>query len=228
MRKLIRPTYPAQFSIALIVLIFVISSMLSYMIFTIPFHAFNENKQIYLGMFLVGMAVVIMLLIIWEEFLFPIKVKEINGGMVFRNHRTKLKMQLLIWCTIPAIFIFIYLEFEVNLIRFLFFAAICIVTPLIEKITSGINNYNDFLKLTDEKIEYKDNEKEGSFVTKDIQNISIIKEEGYIKELKLTFKNNTFVNIHLHEMELDAFYDSINNYIHSHYSHLLIEANSKA
>jgi hypothetical protein len=226
MPKLIRPTYPAQFSVALLALIFFISSLLSYQIFTVPFYDLNENKEIYFAMFLIGAAVVIMLLIIWEEFLFPIKVKVIHGGVIFRNHRTKLKTQLLIYCSIPAIFIFIYLEYEVNFVRFIICAALCIIAPVIEKIASGLNNYNDFLKLTNKRIEYKDNEKEGSYNIKDIKRIFIVKDEGnVIKNLKLLFANNEHVTINLDKMELDAFYDPINKFISTHYKNMLEEKN---
>jgi hypothetical protein len=222
MGKLIRPTYPAEFSIGLLILIFVIACLLSHQIFEVPFHELEENKAVYFGMFLVGIAVVITLLIIWEEILFPIKVKEVNGGMIFRNHGTKLKTQLFIYCSIPAIFGFIYLEFEVNHVRFFIWATVCMVAPILEKIASGINNYNDFLELTNEKIEYKDNEKDGCFKMKEIQNIVIIKDErNIIKNIQLLLTNKKEITIHLDQMELDAFYDYINNYITTHYKHLL-------
>lgn len=226
MPKLIRPTYPAQFSIALLALIFIISSLLSYQIFTVPFYNLNEHKEIYFGMFLIGAAVVIMLLIIWEEFLFPIKVKVVYGGVVFKNHRTKLKTQLFIYCSIPAIFIFIYLKYEVNIVRFIVVAAICVIAPVIEKIASGIKNYNDFLKLTNKRIEYRDNEKEGSYDIKDIKRIFIVKDEGnVIKNLKLLFANNEHVTINLDKMELDAFYELIDKFIATHYKNMLEEKN---
>lgn len=224
MPKLIRPTYPVQFSIALLALIFIISSLLSYQIFTVPFHDLNENKSVYLGMFLVGAAVVIMLLILWEEFLFPIKVKQIRGGMIFRNHRTKLKTQLLIFCSIPAIFIFIFLNYEINFFRFIICAAICVIAPLVEKIASGLNNYNDYLKLTNERIEYKDNEKEGSFEVKDIRKIEIIKDGSRaIKEIHLKLKSNDPVVVNLDKMELDAFYDTIYLFMITRYRYMLEE-----
>ncbi|MFL5728926.1 MAG: heavy metal transporter, partial [Cytophagaceae bacterium] len=108
MAKLIRPTYPPAFSFGLLILIFLLSCFLSHQIFDVPFSkSFEENEKVYFGMILVGAAVIIMILILWEEILFPIKVKEINGEVIFRNHRTKLKAQMLMYCFIPAIFIFI-------------------------------------------------------------------------------------------------------------------------
>jgi hypothetical protein len=173
-------------------------------------------------MLLVGAAVIIMLLIIWEEILFPIKVIEVNGGMIFRNHRTKLITQLLIYCSIPAIFGFIYFEYEVNQIRFFIWAAVCMVAPVLEKIASGLNNYNDYLKLTDKKIEFKDNEREGTFETQELQSITILKDERNIfHKIQLLSKNNDQIIIDLDKMELEAFYESINKFIETHYKNLL-------
>jgi hypothetical protein len=222
MGKIIRPTYPKEVSIGVLLLIFIFSYLLSHQIFDVRVHELKENKHVYYGMFLVSIAVIIMVLIMWEEILFPIKIKEIKDGMIFRNHRTKLKAQLLIYCSIPAIFVFIYLEYEVNHVRFIIWAAICMVPPVIEKIFSGINNYNDFLKLTTRKIEYKNNEKEGSFRVGKIQHVEIIKDERkVIHKIQLVFKNNDAVTIDLDEMELDDFYDSIDTFITTHYAPLL-------
>jgi hypothetical protein len=222
MRKVIRPTYPAEFSIGMLALIFIISCLLSHQIFDVPFSDLDQNKSVYFGMFLVGIAVVIMLLIIWEEILFPIRAKEVQGGVIFRNHAAKLKTQLLIYCSIPAIFGFIYFEYDVNHLRFFIWAAVCIASPIVEKIASGINNYNDFLELTNDKIEFKDNEKEGCFEIKEIQSITIIKDErNIIHKIQLLLTNNDNVTIDLDEMELDAFYDSIYKFITIHYKHLL-------
>lgn len=225
MPKLIRPTYPKAFSMGLLLLIFILSAMLSQQIFNVPFHGLDDNKSIYFGMVLVGIAVITMVMIIWEEFLFPIRVKEVNGGLLFRNRRSKLRAQVVMYCTIPAIFGFIYFKYDVNLIRFIIWAGICIIAPVVEKIVSGINNYNDFLKLTKTEIEYKNNEKEGCFKTKDIQSITVIRDERkIIEKVELLLTNKTSVIIDLDEMELDAFFDSIDMYIETHYQHLLNES----
>jgi hypothetical protein len=147
----------------------------------------------------------------------------VNGGILFRNHRTKLLTQGLIYLSIPAIYTFIYMEFEVNHIRFFIWALICTVAPILEKLASGINNYNDFLRLTDEEIEYKNNEKEGLFKTQDIYQIAIIKEGVSVKKLQLIFKNSEKEIIDLDEMELDAFYESIYKYVTTHYKDWAIE-----
>jgi hypothetical protein len=224
MGKLIRPTYPPVFSFGLLILIFLLSCFLSHQVFNVPF---SKSESVYLGMILVGIAVIIMILILWEEFLFPIKVKEVNGEIIFRNHRTKLKAQILMYCFIPAIFVFIYFEYDVNHFRFFIWAAVCIGAPIVEKLTSGINNYNDFLKLSHREIKYKNNEKEGRFAIKDIKNITIITAKKEVRhKIQLLFASNAIVVIDLDEMELEVFYDSIYKYITVHYKHLLTETNA--
>ncbi|MDB5271857.1 MAG: putative heavy metal rane efflux protein [Chitinophagaceae bacterium] len=222
MGKVIRPTYPKEVSIGVLILIFIFSYLLSHQIFDVRVHELKENKDVYYGMFLVSLAVITMVLIMWEEILFPVKIKEAEGGMIFRNHRTKLKVQLLIYLTIPAIFTFIYMEFEVNHIRFAIWALVCMVPPVIEKIFSGINNYNDFLKLTVRKIEYKNNEKEGSFKLVDIDHLSIIEDERKVMhKIEVFLKSKETVLIDLDEMELDDFIQYITAFINDHYKHLL-------
>ncbi|MDB5258664.1 MAG: putative heavy metal rane efflux protein [Chitinophagaceae bacterium] len=222
MAKIIRSTYPAEFSIGILILIFGIAGLLSHQIFDSAAYGPDEDEAIYFGMFLVSIAVVIMVLIMWEEILFPIKLKEVDGGMMFRNHRTKLKVQLFIYLSIPAIFTFIYLEYEVNHIRFWIWAAVCMVPPVLEKIFSGINNYNDFLRLTNEIIEYKNNELEGIYEVKTVKSVSIRKDEGkHIEKFDLVFVNGDTLVIDLDEMELEDFYFAIENYVETHYKHLL-------
>jgi hypothetical protein len=222
MGKIIRKTYPTEFSMGILLLIFIISGFLSPELFDVPLHDLHQYKAIAPGMFLVSIAVIIMVLIMWEEILFPIKLKSQDGGILFRNHSTKLKTQVFIYSSIPAIFIFVYLNYEVHHVRFIIWAAVCIIPPVIEKIASGINNYNDFLKLTNEVIQYKNNEKEGTFQIEDIQYIKVIKDDrNVIKKIQLLFTNNDHLTIDLDEMELEAFYVYINKYINNHYKHLL-------
>ncbi|HVD96567.1 MAG TPA: hypothetical protein VNB90_00090 [Cytophagaceae bacterium] len=226
MAKIVRSTYPAAFSIGLLILIYAIIFFLSEQIFNIPISAFSENKSVYLGMFLVSTAVMIMILILWEEFLFPIKLREVNGGMIFHNHRNKLKTQLMIYFFIPVIFVFIYFNYQgqLNLIRFAIVAAICIILPLLEKLASGVKNYNDFLRLTNEEIEYKDNDLEGRYQVKDIQTVTIITHERAVThQIELLFKDNSKVTIDLHDMELEEYYTAIHSYIYLHYRHMLKE-----
>ena len=220
MSKIIRPKYPIEFSVGVMLLIGTIAGFLSPQIF--DRHGANKDADIYPGMILVSIAVITMVLIIWEEILFPIKLKEVGGSMFFGNHKTKLKTQALIYCIIPAIFGFVYFEYEVNHMRFFIWAAVCMIAPVVEKIVSGINNYNDFLKLSNEKIEYKNNEKEGSFNVKDIKHIAMIKDERKVVEkMELIFANGDNVIIDLDEMELEDYYDAISNYVATHYQTLL-------
>jgi len=218
MAKIIRKTLPLEISIGLLLLIFILSFLLSGQIFA----EHNEGKNLYLGMSLVSAAVVIMVMVLWEELFFPVKIKSEQGGVIFRNHGTKLKIQVLIYCSIPVIFGFIYLNYEVNQIRFIIWAGIGTILPVAAKLISGINNYNDFLKLTDATITYKNNKKVGSFDLNQIQQITLIKDErNVLHKLQLLMTNSNAVTIDLDEMELDAFVDTIDEYITLHYNSLL-------
>jgi hypothetical protein len=228
MAKTIRPAYPAEFSIGLLLLIFGLSMFLSHQIFEISNRELNQGKNIYIGMFLVSTAVVIMFLVLWEEFLFPVKVKPAeDGGLVFRNHRKKLKKQILIYCIIPVLFIVVYLEYEVRLFSFFIWAAICIVFPVVGKLVSGIKNYNDFLKIMDHGIEYRNNEKSGTYKVTDIQQIILFKDERKVlHKIQLLLTNGNQVPIDIDEMELDAFCVTIDGYMTTHYGTLVKEASS--
>jgi hypothetical protein len=222
MGKVIRSTYPLDFSIGLLMLIFAMACLLSHQIFDVPLHEMNESEGIYFGMFLASVPVVIMVIIVWEEILFPVRVKEIDDELIFRNHRTKLRLQILIYCCIPAILVFIYLEYEVNHVRFFIWSAVCMVPPIVEKIISGVNNYNDFLRFTDSEIEYKNNEKIGVFDIKNIQKITIKRDDRkIIEKIELLFYTGNPVTIDLDEMELDEFYDSIESSLSEKYARLM-------
>lgn len=161
----------------------------------------------------------------WEEFLFPIRVKLDGDTVVFNNHRWKLKKQALIFCLIPIIFVAVYMLYAVNPLSFIIWAGICIITPIAGKLISGIKNYNDFLKLTDDTIEYKNNEKEGIYELKNVQQIVLIKDERKIlHKIQLILTNNQPVLIDLDEMEIEDFYISIDEYLSKHYSKLVKEA----
>jgi hypothetical protein len=227
MAKIIRPTYPVEFSIGLLILIFVLSFFLSSQIFDVRWHELMEGTNVYFGMFLVSSAVIIMVLILWEEFLFPIRIKPGEDGVVvFHNHRTKLKTQLLIYFIIPAIFVFIYIYFQekINTVRFIVWAAICTIMPVAIKLFSGLNNYNDFLKLTNDLIEYKNNKESGIFYVRDIQRITPIRDERkLLHKVEVSTSQHGQVMIDLDEMELEAFLDSIDQFIVAHYPGLVKE-----
>ncbi len=220
MAKIIRSTYPKEFSIGLLLLIFALSSFLSAQIFRVTWHQVLEGSDVIYGMLLVGIAVVIVALILWEEFLFPVHIKPAEDQVVFRNHRTKLKVQVIIYFAIPVIFGLIYFYYEVNHIRFFIWATICTVVPVAGKLMSGIKNYNDFLKLTDDTIEYKNNEEEGVLHVKDIKEIVLIKDETKVLHKIQLIMAAAEVTIDLDEMELEAYYMTIEEYMAIHYSSL--------
>ena len=222
MAKIIRPRYSVELSIGVLLLIFLLSFFLSPQIFNVSWRELIEGTPMYVPMFLASIAVIIMVLILWEDFLFPIKVKPIEGEVVFRNHRTKLKTQLLIYLLIPIIFIYVYIAYKVSLVRFIIWASLCITAPVAGKLKSGIKNYNDFLKLTDDTIEYKNNEKEGILPVKDIQHIILIKDVGkVIHKVQVVMNTQQQIIIDLDEMELEAYYETIDKFINAHFRKLL-------
>lgn len=224
MAKLIRKTYPKEVSIGLLMLVFGVTAFLSHQIFEGRAAQLNEGRNTYLGAVMVASAVVIMMLVLWEEFLFPVHMKQEGEAVIFRNHRSKLKKQILIFCLIPLIFIAVYTLYAVNLVGFVTWAGICIISPIAGKLISGINNYNDFLKLTDHTLEYKNNDKEGIYELKNVQQIVLIKDETKVlHKIQLMLTNGQPVLIDLDEMEIDAFCVAIDEYLNTHYRHLVKE-----
>lgn len=221
MGKIIRHTYPVEVSVGLLVLIFVLSFFLSTQLFYVNWREFMDGSAAYSGMLLVSGAVIVMVLVLWEEFLFPVKIKPGKDGVEFRNHRTKLTTQLLIYLIIPAVFIFVYFNFQIHAIRFFIWAAICTLLPVALKLKSGVTNYNDFLKLTDRTIEYKNNTQSAVFPLQAIQRITLVRDESsLLHKIKISANGNEQL-IDLDEMELDAFLGSIDEFVTSHYKHLL-------
>lgn len=221
MAKIIRPTYPLEFSIGLLLLIFVLSGFLSFEMFTVQWHDVMQGGTPLLGMVLAGIAIVIMSLIVWEEFLFPVRIKPVEDQIIFRNHFVKLKTQVLIYCIIPVIVGFVYFNYQVSYFPFFIWAAICILAPA-GKLVSGIRNYNDFLKITDDAIEFKNNEKEGLLRTSEIQKIVLIREANVLHKIQVVMLNNSQVTIDLDEMELEAYYQTIDEFVKGHYKNLVM------
>lgn len=222
MAKIIRSTYPVEFSIGLLLLIFALSTFLSFEIFAVKWREVTEGGAPIFGMLLSGVAVVIMSLILWEEFLFPVRIKPVEDQIVFRNHFTKLKTQVVMYCAIPVIVLFIYFNYEVKYVTFFIWAAVCITSPVVGKLISGIRNYNDFLKLTNDTIEYKNNKKEGVLPVRDIQEIILIKDEANVlHKVQVLMQNNSKVIIDLDEMELESYYQTIDGFIKGHYQDLV-------
>jgi hypothetical protein len=221
MGKIIRPRYPVEVSVGLLMLIFALSLFLSRAVFKTSAHDL-EVSRLYLGMALVSTAITVMLLILWEEFLFPVKIKPEAGEVVFRNHTTKLKTQIFIYFLIPVIVVYIYFNYEVDFLRFSVWAVLCVITPVVGKLISGIKNYNDFLKLTDDAISYKNNQEEGVFDVKTIQQIRLIKDErNVLHKVEVALHGGNLVTIDLDEMELDEYYNTIDQFIVAHYKNLI-------
>jgi hypothetical protein len=220
-KQIIRPTYPKELSIGLLLLIFAMAFFLSGQIFPESVKETGEPSPAYLGMFLISCAVIVMVLVMWEEFLFPIRIKPTDAGAVFRNHRNKLKVQMVIYSAIPLIFALIYFLFDVNLVRFFLWAAICIGVPLAGKLISGVRNYNDFLKLTNEVIEYKNNEKVGTFQVEEVENVTLVRDAHGTLHRILVSVNSQEVVIDIDEMELEAYYATIDEFIRIHYGDLV-------
>ncbi|HMJ68571.1 MAG TPA: hypothetical protein VK508_06740 [Cyclobacteriaceae bacterium] len=224
MGKIIRPRYPVEFSIGLLILVFSLSFLLSFQFFVVSWRKLVDGSGEYWGMFLAAIATTVTALVLWEELLFPVKVKADEHGAIFRNHSTKLKTQLLIYCVIPVIFTFIYATYEVRTVRFMIFATVCIIVPVITKLISGIKNYNDFLRLGPVSIEYRNNDESGTFRLNDIRQIALIRDGGKVlHKVQLLTVNNNQVMIDLDEMELDAFLDAIDRFIVANYENLVTE-----
>ncbi|MBS1681323.1 MAG: heavy metal transporter [Bacteroidetes bacterium] len=228
MAKIVRPTYPLELSVGVLLLIFVLSLFLSSQLFDVPWRELLDARHFF-AMSLVSTAVVIMAVILWEEILFPIKIVPTRDQVTFRNHQTKLKTQLIIYLAIPLIFGFIYFSYEVNHVRFFIWALVCLGAPIAGKLHSGIKNYNDFLKLTYHSISYKNNDAEGVFLLKDIQRITLIKDENKVlHKFMLLMEDTSEVTIDLDEMELEPFYESIDKAMYAHYKNLVTEVQRAA
>ena len=222
MAKIIRRTYPLEFSIGLLLLIFLLAAFLSFEIFDVRWHEMREGNGPILGMALAGIAVVIMALILWEEFLFPVRIKRNEDQVVFRNHFTKLKTQVLMYCVIPVIVVFIYFNYKIRHFPFFVWAGVCLISPVAGKLISGLKNYNDFLKLTNDAIEYKNNKKESVLRVSEIKEIILIKDEAnFLCKVQVVMVNNNQVTIDLDEMELEAYYHTIEEFIKGHYKTLV-------
>ena len=178
------------------------------------------SNQIF-GMMLAGLAVVLMVLILWEEFLFPVRFKPTENEILFKNHSTKLQTQILIYCAIPVIVGFDYFTYDISPVPFFIWASVCLGAPVAGKLASGLKNYNDFLKLTNDTIEFKNNEKEGVLKISEIQEIVLIKDdENVLLKVKVHMQSNSEVMIDLDEMELEAYNETIEKFITGHYTGL--------
>ena len=223
MAKVIRHSYPKELSVGLLLLVFVVSFFMAGGIFAKNQPDLSGFTSVSLGQFLVAGSMVIMVMILWEEVLFPLKVKPApEGGAIFRNHRTKLIIQALIYLTIPVIVVFIYVTYNVNAFRYFVWAGVCTIVPVIGKLASGIRNYNDFLKLSRNKIEYKNNHEVGSFGLSEIKSIELVRDERQVlHKIQLELISSNPVTIDLDEMELEAYFEVIDKFITNSYTSLL-------
>lgn len=221
MTKTIRKTYPRDFSIGVLIIIFTCVFFLAGQLFEKHQPNLNGYLNMYVAYFLVSLAVLIMILILWEESLFPVTIIPEGDELIFRNHRTKLKIQALIFLSIPVIITFLFLNYEVKTFRFFGWAAVCAGLPILAKLISGINNYNDFLTLTSSYIEYKNNELEGKINISEVKSIELTKDEkGLHQKLILNMKTGDPLTIDMDEMELEDFYEAIDEYISEQYKSL--------
>lgn len=222
MAKIIRPRYPVEVSIGLLLLIFLLSGFLSLQIFKDTWTDMVDGGRVLSGMALVGAAVVIMVLILWEDFLFPIKVTPTKDEVVFRNHRHKLFIQMLIYLAIPVIFVFIYLFYEINPVRFVIWASILMGFPVAVKLFSGVRNYNDFLKLSYTHISYQNNEKTGTFDIRQVKQLVPIRDDyRVLHKIEVVLDDGQRVTIDLDEMELEEYFLAIDQALSVHYKNLL-------
>jgi hypothetical protein len=226
MAKIVRHSYPRELSIGLLLLVFVVTFFLSGGIFEKNQHNLNGSISIYFGEFLVSGSAVILTIILWEEVLFPVKVKPAEGnGAIFRTHRTKLLIQTLIYLTIPCIVVYIYITYYIIPFRFFPWAIVSIVAPVAGKLVSGIKNYNDFLTLTKSRIEYKNNQEVGAFELAEVKSIILIKDEtDVLHKIQLELIDHKTITIDLDEMELEAYYEEIDKFITVNYKTLLKES----
>ncbi len=224
MAKIIRPRYPVEISIGLLLLIFVLSGFLSLQVFRQTWNDVLDGGSALLGMTLMGIAVVIMVLILWEEFLFPIKVIPTRDVVQFKNHRTKLFTQLLIYLAIPAILALVYINYELNVVRFVIWTAILMLFPVMVKLISGIRNYNDFLTLSYTAISYQNNEEKGIFQVSAIKRLVPVRDNSRVlHKIQVILQDDRAVMIDLDEMELEAYFEAIDQALAVHYRALLSE-----
>lgn len=220
--KVIRRTYRRDVSFGLMVIVFAVVFFLAGQLFEKHQPHVNALMNLNMAKGLISLAVIVMVLIVWEEILFHVHIKPVDDGLIFRNHETKLKVQAMFYLIIPVIIVFVYLNFNVNTFRFFGWAVVVAGLPVVGKLMSGIKNYNDFLKLTGNAIQYKNNELEGTFSLAEIKQIHLVKDKrDVLHKMKLELASGNTVTIDLDEMELEDFYESINEYIVEHYVHLL-------
>lgn len=220
MKKIVRHSYPIEISFLILSFVFLVSSFLAYDIFYIPFNHAVRRSLPYGGIFLIAGAVVIAMLVIWEELLFTVAVKHNAEILNVRNHRTKLIIQAAIYPIIPLLFFLVYKYYNIRMTHFYIWLAVCTVVPVAVKIFSGFKNFNDFLKLSATEIDYKNNEKEGKFNVANLTYISLVKDNDHILTKMILGMDDTKLTIDLDEMELEDYYDNIEEFVKRTYRNI--------
>lgn len=221
MKKIVRHSYPIEISLLILSFVFLVASFLAYDIFYIPFNHAVRRSLPYGGIFLIAGAVVIAMLVIWEELLFTVAVKTNIEILKVRNHRAKLLIQALLYPIIPLLFYFVYQYYNIRMTHFYIWLGFCTIVPIVVKIFSGFKNFHDFLILTAEEIEYKNNELEGKYKVSEITYITLVKDNDHIlSKMILGLKDSELV-IDLDEMELEDYYENIQEFVKLKYKNLL-------
>lgn len=221
MRKIVRHSYPIEISLLILSFVFLVSCFLAYDIFYIPFNHAVRRSLPYGGIFLVAAAVVIAMLVIWEELLFAVAVKHNTEILKVRNHRTKLLIQAVIYPVIPLLFFLVYKYYNIRMTHFYIWLAVCALVPLVVKIFSGFKNFNDFLKLSSTEIDYKNNAKQGKYDVAKLSFITLVKDNDHILTKLILGLKDSELTIDLDEMELEDYYDSIEEFVKRTYKNLL-------
>ncbi len=125
MNKIIRKTYRKDVSFGVLVIIFSVVYFLADQLFETHNSHIGVAGNFVWGKLLVCAAVLVMVLILWEEILFHVHIKPVDDGLLFRNHGTKLKFQVLLYLFIPAVILFLYLNYDVSAFRFYSWAGVC-------------------------------------------------------------------------------------------------------
>ncbi len=221
MKKLQHPVQRTELDIVVISVIFLVAFFLSNPIFNLSYRDPVERNIAYTGMLLIGIAAMLVTLIVWENLLFSVQLKKVEGGVRVSNHTRKNVIQALLYAAVLVIFLVVFLFYPVHQNHFQVCLGLFTIIPVGHKVISGIRNSNPFLKLTRSEIQFRNHRKRGRFELKKIQYIRIIKGAGNtISKLRLGIDDSE-VTIDLDEMHVNAFDDNISDYIRTNYTTLL-------
>ena len=221
MKKLLYPVQRLELDILAICLIFLIALFFSNPVFDLSYKEPNHRLTAYTGMFLVGMAAVLLTLIVWENLLFYLRLRFVEDGVKVCNPTRKNVIQGLLYAGMLLLFLVIYVYYPVNEFYFRLWFSLFATIPIVHKITYKFRSSNPLLKLTRSEIQFRNRRKMGRFYVKNIQYIRIIKgAKDSISKLRLGVDDDE-VTIDLDEMNVDPFNDNITDYIKKNYTTLL-------